>query len=223
MRRVVVTGMGIVSSIGNNAQEVTASLHAGKSGITRAERFAELGFRCRSREPRHRAPKSWSIAGRCAFTAAALHGTMSPWIRRSWTAVLALNEVSNERTGIIMGSGGPSTRAIVEAADIARDQGPRTGRAVRGAEIHVVDRVRRLFRPGSRSRASVIRSPRPARPRATASAAAYEHDPQWGKQDVMFAGGGEELDWTLVGAVRRDGRDVRPAYNATPSAGVARL
>src|SRR5271154_3989100 len=84
MRRVVVTGMGIVSSIGNNTQEVTASLHAGGT--------------------------AWN------------HVAMDQAIVDSG---LAPDEVSNERTGIIMGSGGPSTRAIVEAADGARTKGPK--------------------------------------------------------------------------------------------------
>ena len=125
MRRVVVTGMGIVSSIGNNTQEVTASLHAGKSGITRADRLAELGFRSQV----HGAPtlRAEDVVDRRAMR---FHGGGTAWNHVAMDQAivdsgLAPDEVSNERTGIIMGSGGPSTRAIVEAADIARAKGPK--------------------------------------------------------------------------------------------------
>src|SRR5713226_4217334 len=91
MRRVVVTGMGIISSIGNTTQEVLASLREAKSGITRADKHAELGFRSQ------------------------VHG--APTLEQS--------DIVSERTGIIMGSGGPSTRTVVEAADIARTKGPK--------------------------------------------------------------------------------------------------
>ena len=125
MRRVVVTGMGIVSSIGNNTQEVLASLHEAKSGITRAVKAAELGFRSQV----HGAPTlnpSEMIDRRAmrflAEGAAWNHVAMEQAIRDSG---LEETEVSNVRTGIIMGSGGPSTRTLVEAADIARTKGPK--------------------------------------------------------------------------------------------------
>jgi 3-oxoacyl-[acyl-carrier-protein] synthase-1 len=125
MRRVVVTGMGIVSSIGSNTQEVTASLHAGKSGVTRAEKFAELGFRSQVQG----APtlKAEEVVDRRAMR---FHGGGTAWNHVAMDQAivdsgLAPDEVSNERTGIIMGSGGPSTRTIVEAADIARAKGPK--------------------------------------------------------------------------------------------------
>ena len=125
MRRVVVTGMGIVSSIGNSTQEVLASLREAKSGISRAEDYANLGFRCQV----HGAP---SLDVETAVDRRAMrflggggawnHVAMEQAIR---DAGLEDREVSNERTGIIMGSGGPSTRAIVEAADTARSKGPK--------------------------------------------------------------------------------------------------
>jgi 3-oxoacyl-[acyl-carrier-protein] synthase-1 len=125
MRRVVVTGMGIVSSIGSNTQEVTASLHDGKSGITRADRQAELGFRSQV----HGAPtlRAEEIIDRRAMR---FHGGGTAWNHVAMDQAivdsgLAPDEVSNERTGIIMGSGGPSTRAIVESADTARAKGPK--------------------------------------------------------------------------------------------------
>src|SRR6201993_1302624 len=114
MKRVVVTGMGIVASIGNNTQEVLASLREAKSGIVRAENYAKLGFRCQV----HGAPKldSEEAVDRRALRflgggAAWNHVAMEQAIR---DAGLEPGEISNERTGIIMGSGGPSTRAIVE-------------------------------------------------------------------------------------------------------------
>ena len=125
MRRVVVTGMGIVSSIGNNTQEVLASLREAKSGISRADKYAELGFRCQV----HGAPtlNAEEAIDRRAMRflgggAAWNHVAMEQAIR---DAGLEDGEISDPMTGIIMGSGGPSTRTIVEAADIARSKGPK--------------------------------------------------------------------------------------------------
>src|ERR1700752_4744269 len=116
MKRVVVTGMGIVASIGNNTQEVLASLREAKSGVVRADRYAELGFRCQvhgaptlvAEEVGDRRAKGFQDGGTARNPVA-----MDQAIRDSG---LEDSDVSNERTGIIMGSGGPSTRAIVEAA-----------------------------------------------------------------------------------------------------------
>src|SRR4051795_1565752 len=125
MRRVVVTGMGIVSSIGNNTQEVLASLREAKCGVVRAEKYAELGFRCQV----HGAPSldPGEAVDRRAMRflgggAAWNHVAMEQAIR---DARLEESDVSNERTGIIMGSSGRSTRSIVEAADVARQKGPK--------------------------------------------------------------------------------------------------
>ena len=125
MKRVVVTGMGVVSSIGNNTQEVLASLREAKSGIVRADKYAELGFRCQV----HGAPTlepSDAIDRRAmrflGGGAAWNHVAMEQAIR---DAGLDETDVSNDRTGIIMGSGGPSTRTIVESADITRSKGPK--------------------------------------------------------------------------------------------------
>ncbi len=125
MKRVVVTGMGIVSSIGNNTQEVLASLREGRSGIVRADSYAELGFRSQV----HGAPDI-DVSGMIDRRAMRFHGGGTAWnhvamdqaIRDSG---LEPDDVSNERTGIIMGSGGPSTRTIVEAADVTRAKGPK--------------------------------------------------------------------------------------------------
>ena len=120
MRRVVVTGMGIVSSIGNTTQEVTASLREARSGIRKAGKYTELGFRCEvhggpkldweAMVPRK--PKRFMNAG-MAWN----HIAMEQAIRDSG---LEPSAVYNERTGIIMGSRGPSTVAIVAAADTPR-------------------------------------------------------------------------------------------------------
>ena len=125
MTRVVVTGMGIVCSIGNNTQEVLSSLHSARSGISRAERYAELGFRSQVQGAPTLNPEDFVDRRALRFEgggAAWNHVAMEQAIRDSG---LEPNEVSNERTGIIMGSGGPSTRAIVEAADITRSKGPK--------------------------------------------------------------------------------------------------
>src|SRR5579872_6151577 len=105
MRRVVVTGMGIVSSIGNNTQEVLASLREAKSGITRAEQYAELGFRCQVQGAPTLKPEESVDRRAMRFLgggAAWNHVAMEQAIRESG---LEAGEVSNERTGLIMGSG----------------------------------------------------------------------------------------------------------------------
>ena len=120
MRRVVVTGMGIVSSIGNNTQEVLSSLYDARSGVIHAERYTELGFRCQV----HGQPKldPAEIVDRRAMR---FHATGTGWNHVAMDQAildsgLEESDISNERTGIIMGSGGPSTRILVEAADITR-------------------------------------------------------------------------------------------------------
>ncbi|MEM8552041.1 MAG: beta-ketoacyl synthase N-terminal-like domain-containing protein, partial [Pseudomonadota bacterium] len=125
MKRVVVTGMGIVSPLGAGAQEVTASLHEGRSGIVRADTYAELGFRCQV----HGAP-SLDPAEAVDRRAMRFHGGGTAWNHVAMDqavrdAGLEPHEVSHERTGMVMGSGGPSTRAIVEAADTARQKSPK--------------------------------------------------------------------------------------------------
>src|SRR6202011_2831265 len=125
MRRVVVTGMGIVSSIGNNTQEVLASLREAKSGIVRADKYADLGFRCQVHGAPTLAPEGAIDRRALRFLgggAAWNHIAMEQAIR---DAGLEHREVSHERTGIIMGSGGPSTRTVAEAADTARQKGPK--------------------------------------------------------------------------------------------------
>jgi len=195
MRRVVVTGMGIVSSIGNNTQEVLASLREAKSGIVRADKYAELGFRCQV----HGAPNldAESIVDRRAMRflgggGAWNHIAMEQAIR---DAGLADHEISNAMTGIIMGSGGPSTRTIVEAADITRSKGPkRVGPfAVPKAMSSTTSATLGTWFKIKGVNYSI-----------SSACATSNHCIgnameviQSGKQDVIFAGGAEELDWTL--------------------------
>src|SRR5262249_12203198 len=125
MRRVVVTGMGIVSSIGNNTQEVLASLREAKSGIVRADKYAELGFRCQV----HGAP-TLDPEGVVDRRAMRFHGGGTAWNHVAMEQAIRdagpeAGGISNERTGIIMGPGGPPTRPIVESADITRQKGPK--------------------------------------------------------------------------------------------------
>jgi 3-oxoacyl-[acyl-carrier-protein] synthase-1 len=195
MRRVVVTGMGIVSSIGNNTNEVLASLREAKSGVSAAPEYAELGFRCQV----HAAPSiDWeSMVDRRAARFLA-QGTAYGHIAMEQAIAdsgLEDGEVSNERTGLIVGAGGPSTRLIVEAAATARARGPkRVGpfavpkAMCSGASATLATwfKIRGLnFSISSACATS-----------AHCIGVGYEQI-LMGKQDVVFAGGVEELDWTL--------------------------
>ena len=195
MRRVVVSGMGIVASIGSSTQEVLASLREAKSGISRAERYAELGFRSQV----HGAPslEADAIVDRRAMRflgggAAWYHVAMEQAIR---DAGLEPSEISNEMTGLIMGSGGPSTRAIVDAADTARSKSPkRVGpfavpkamSSTASATLATWFKIKGV----SYSISSACATSNHCIGNATELI-------QMGKQDVIFAGGCEELDWTL--------------------------
>jgi 3-oxoacyl-[acyl-carrier-protein] synthase-1 len=195
MRRVVVTGMGIVSSIGNNTQEVLASLREAKSGISRAEKYAELGFRCQV----HGAPtlNAEDAIDRRAMRflgggAAWNHVAMEQAIR---DAGLEEREISHEMTGIIMGSGGPSTRAIVEAADTARNKSPK--------RVGPFAVPKAMSSTASATLATWFKIKGVSYSISSACATSNHcignaaEVIQMGKQDVMFAGGCEELDWTL--------------------------
>jgi len=195
MRRVAVTGMGIVSSIGNNTQEVLASLREARSGVVRAEKYAELGFRCQV----HGAPTldPGEAVDRRALRflgggAAWNHVAMEQAIR---DAGLEQSDISNERTGLIMGSGGPSTRTIVEAADIARSKGPKR------VGPFAVPKAMSSTASATLSTWFKIKGVNYSISSACATSNhcignAFETI-QMGKQDIVFAGGCEELDWTL--------------------------
>jgi 3-oxoacyl-[acyl-carrier-protein] synthase-1 len=195
MRRVVVTGMGIVSAIGNNSQEVLASLREARSGIVPAEDYAKLGFRCQV----HGAPtlKPEDVVDRRAMR---FHGGGTAWNHVAMEqaiqdAGLSESEVSNERAGIIMGSGGPSTRVIVESADITRTKGPkRVGPfAVPKAMSSTASATLATWFKIKGVNYS-ISSACATSSHCIGNAAEMI---QWGKQDLMFAGGCEDLDWSL--------------------------
>src|SRR5450631_4187865 len=195
MRRVVITGMGIVSSIGNNTQEVLASLHEAKSGITRAEKYAELGFRSQVQGAPTLDPAGVIDRRAMRFLgegAAWNHIAMEQAIQDSG---LEPTEVSNIRTGIIMGSGGPSAKTIVEGADIARTKGPK--------KVGPFAVPKAMSSTASATLATWFKIKGVNYSISSACATsnhcignAYEMI-QYGKQDIMFAGGCEELDWTL--------------------------
>jgi 3-oxoacyl-[acyl-carrier-protein] synthase-1 len=213
MRRVVVTGMGIVSSIGNNTQEVLASLREAKSGIVRAEKYAELGFRCQV----HGAPRldPDEVVDRRAMRflgggAAWNHVAMEEAIRDSG---IEEKEISNERTGIVMGSGGPSCRAIIEAADTARSKGPK--------RVGPFAVPKAMSSTASATLATWFKI-KGVNYSISSACATSNHCIgnaaeliQWGKQDIVFAGGCEELDWSL--SVLFDAMGAMSSkFNATP-------
>jgi 3-oxoacyl-[acyl-carrier-protein] synthase-1 len=214
MRRVVVTGIGIVSSIGNNSQEVLSSLKEAKSGVIAAPDYTELGFRCQV----HAAPIiDWeSLVDRRAarFLApgtAYAHIAMDQAIADSG---LSETEVSNERTGLIVGSGGASTRSIINSAHIAQEKGPkRVGpfavpKAMSSgpsATLATWFKIRGINYSISSACAT-----------STHCIGAGAEQIQMGKQDVIFAGGCEELDWTL--SVLFDAMGAMSSnFNATPT------
>jgi len=196
MRRVVITGLGIVSSIGNDQDEVMASLKAGRSGISFSQDYADRGFRSHvhgrpTLNPAEHVDKKWLR----------FMGDGAAWnfvsMRQAITdAGLEEKDVSNERTGIIMGSGGPSTRNLLVAFDTAREKSakrvgpfmvPRTMSSTNSATLatpYAIKGVNYSISSACSTSAHCIGN-------------AYELV-QWGKQDIVFAGGGEELDWTMT-------------------------
>jgi 3-oxoacyl-[acyl-carrier-protein] synthase-1 len=214
MRRVVVTGMGIVSSIGNSTQEVLASLREARSGISKAADYERLGFRCQV----HGAP-TLDPEEAVDRRAMRFHGGGTAWNHVAMDqairdAGLEDDEVSNERTGIIMGSGGPSTRAIVEAADVARAKGPKR------VGPFAVPKAMASTASATLATWFKIKGVNYSISSACATSNhcignAYEMI-QYGKQDVMFAGGCEELDWTLSVLFDAMGA-MSTKYNGTPA------
>jgi 3-oxoacyl-[acyl-carrier-protein] synthase I len=194
MRRVVITGMGIVSSIGNNTQEVIASLREAKSGIVPSEKYKELGFRSQVHgQPNYDLDTVDRRARRFMGDGAAWnYVAMQQAIADSG---LEEKDQKNDRTGLIMGSGGPSTRILVQAADTTREKGPkRVGPFAVPACMSSTNSATLATPFGIRGVNYSISS-------ACATSAHCIGNSveliQWGKQDIMFAGGGEELDWTL--------------------------
>ncbi|UJW84487.1 beta-ketoacyl-ACP synthase I [Devosia sp. SL43] len=215
MRRVVVTGMGIISSIGNSLDEVTASLRAAKPGIVAAPDYAELGFRSQVKGDPNLDP--FEILDRRVTR---FMGKGAAWNYLAMQQAIAdaglqESDISNPMTGIVMGSGGASTRTIVEAADITRKNtspkriGPLAVPKAMGSTASAT-----LATPfGIKGINYTI----------TAACATSKHcignameQIIMGKQDIVFAGGHEDLDWTLsdlfdaMGAMSSD-------FNETPA------
>jgi 3-oxoacyl-[acyl-carrier-protein] synthase I len=219
MRRAVITGVGIVSSIGRNAEEVNASLKGARSGISFAPEYAELGFRCRV----HGKPDlDWEalVDRRAArFLAAGPAYGHIAFEQALADAGLSADEISDPKIGVIVGSGGPSTRSIVQAADITREKGPkRVGpfavpKAMCSGPSAVLAtwfKIRGLNYSISSACAT-----------STHCIGAAAEQIALGKQDLVFAGGTEELDWSLsvlfdaMGAMSSDFND-RPAVASRP-------
>jgi 3-oxoacyl-[acyl-carrier-protein] synthase-1 len=213
VRRAVITGIGIVSSIGDNKEEVLESLKQGKSGISHADEYEEKGFRSH-------------VYGKPKLD---IEGALDRKLRRfmgdgaayNYIAMeqaiadsgLTENEISHERTGLIMGSGGPSTRNLIQAADAARERGPkkvgpfmvpRTMSSTNSATLATPFKIHGVNYS--------ISSACSTSAHCIGNAAELV---QWGKQDIVFAGGGEELDWCMSVMF-----DAMPAlsskYNDTP-------
>jgi 3-oxoacyl-[acyl-carrier-protein] synthase-1 len=196
MRRVVVTGLGVVSSIGNNKQEVLESLRVGRSGITFSETYAEMGFRSHV----HGAISLDVVAAidrklrrfmgdGAAFNYVAMREAVED-------AGLTEAEVSHERTGLIMGSGGASTSNQVWAADTARNKGPKR------VGPYMVPRCMSSTNSANLATAFKIKGMSYSISSACSTSAhcignGYEQI-QMGKQDIVFAGGGEEVHWSLT-------------------------
>ena len=215
MRRVAITGMGVVSSIGDNVAEVTRALKNATSGVGRSESFAERGFRCQV-EARPMLDVEQSLDRRTRR----FMGDGAGW---NFVAMkealdmsgLAPDEVSHPMTGIVMGSGGPSTEAIVAAADKNRETGstkkigptivPKAMSSTNSATLAVAFEIKGVNYSISSACATSVHC---------IGAAAEQI--MWGKQDVMFAGGGEEVHWTMANLFDAMGA-MSTNYNDRPS------
>ena len=213
MRRVAVTGLGIVSSIGNNKGEVLNSLKEGKSGIEFCEEYKERGLRSHVHgsvninidDPVDRKIRRFMGDG-AAYNYIAMVEAIAD-------AGLSETDVSNETTGMIMGSGGPSTKNLLLAWDTARERNPKR------IDPYMVPRTMSSTNSATLATPFAIKGVNYSISSACATSAHCIGNAaeliQWGKQDIMFAGGGEELDWTMTSLF-----DAMPAlsagYNATP-------
>ena len=195
MRRVVITGIGIVSSIGSNTEEVKKSLFDCTPGISKAIGYDNLGFKSQvygspniDLEENIDRKKLRFLADGSAWAYIAAEQAIND-------AELEEGDVSNERTGLIVGTGGPSTRAIVKAADQTRDRG------AKHVGPFVVPKAMCSMASATLSTYLGIKGVNYSISSACATSnncigSSYELI-KWGSQDIMIAGGGEELDWTL--------------------------
>ncbi|WP_039016902.1 beta-ketoacyl-ACP synthase I [Halocynthiibacter namhaensis] len=214
MRRVVITGMGVVSSIGNNISEVTAALRSGKSGIVKAEEYTENGFRSQIHGMPQIDIKEHIDKRQLRFMgpgAAYNYIAMEEAIKDSG---LEESDISNERTGLVMGSGGPSTSNFFQAHNIVKEKG-----APKRMGPFMVTRCM------SSTNSACLATPfkiKGVNYSITSACTTSLHcmgngveQIQFGKQDIVFAGGGEELDWTLSCLFDAMGA-MSSKYNDTP-------
>ena len=214
MRRVAITGIGIVSCIGNSTADVSDSLKNGKSGISRADKYVELGFRSQ-------------IYGMPTLD---IEAAVDKRVRRfmgegaAWNYVameqaiadagLEENDIINPMTGLIMGSGGPSTRTLIEAADTARESGPKRIGPFAVPKCMSSTNSATLATPfGIKGVNYSISSACATSTHCIGNAAEMI---QFGKQDVVFAGGGEALEWSLSSLFDAMGA-MSSKYNDTPA------
>jgi 3-oxoacyl-[acyl-carrier-protein] synthase I len=214
MRRVVVTGMGIVSSIGNNTQEVLASLREAKSGIVAAPEYADKGMRSQVHGAPSVKPEEVVDKRNMRFMGEGSGWNFIAMEQAIADSGLTKEEISHPRTGIIMGSGGPSARAIVQAADTAREKGAKR------VGPFAVPKAMSSTASATLATPFEIKGVNYSISSACATSAhcigdAYEQI-QSGKQDIMFAGGSEELDWTLSVLFDAMGA-MSTKYNDTPA------
>ena len=214
MRRVVVTGLGIISSIGDSKDEVVESLMLGRPGITFSEEYRDLGMRSHVYgKPKVNLDEAVDRKLRRFMGDGAAYNYLA-MKQAIDDAGLEEGDVSNERSGLIVGSGGPSTRNQVLVADIVREKGarkvgpfmvPRTMSSTNSATLATAFKIKGLNYSISSACATS----------AHCIGNGVEQI-QMGKQDIVFAGGGEELDWSL--SVQFDGMQaLSSAYNDTPA------
>ena len=214
MRRVAITGIGIVSCIGNSTAEVSESLKNGKSGISRADKYVELGFRSQI----YGMP-ALDIEARVDKRVRRFMGEGAAWNYVAMEQAIAdagleENDIINPMTGLIMGSGGPSTRTLVEAADTTRDSGPKRIGPFAVPKCMSSTNSATLATPfGIKGINYSISSACATSTHCIGNAAEMI---QWGKQDVMFAGGGEALEWSLSSLFDAMGA-MSSKYNDTPA------
>ena len=213
MKRAVITGFGIVSSIGNNKSEVLAALKAGKSGITRAEEFAELGLRSQVWGDIKLNPSEMIDRKALRFMGDAAAYAYIAMQEAMQDAGLSEEQISHPRVGLVVGSGGASSKTQVEAADILREKGvkrvgpyavPKTMSSTCSACLATPFKIKGVNYSISSACAT--------------SAHCIGHAMeliQLGKQDIVFAGGGEEVHWTLAMEFDAMGA-LSSRYNETP-------
>ena len=214
MRRVAITGIGIVSCIGNSTAEVSDSLKNGKSGISRADKYVELGFRSQI----YGMP-TLDIEAAVDKRVRRFMGEGAAWNYAAMEQAIAdagleENDIINPMTGLIMGSGGPSTRSLIEAADTTRESGPKRIGPFAVPKCMSSTNSATLATPfGIKGVNYSISSACATSTHCIGNAAEMI---QWGKQDVVFAGGGEALEWSLSSLFDAMGA-MSSKYNDTPA------